>query len=168
MTAMSARRIERILVGLDGSAGSAAALEWAIGLAQALGAEVVAVHAFEMPYPVLAPAAGGASLGVGAEVESAERSLRDAVRETFRTEWCGPLVRSGVKHQALFSEGRAGPVLVEAAQSRDVDLVVTGRRGIGAIAELFAGSVSQYLVHRAARPVLVIPTPGAQPEPEPA
>jgi nucleotide-binding universal stress UspA family protein len=41
--------MERILVGVDGSAEAAAALAWAAQLAGATGAEVVVAHAFWPP-----------------------------------------------------------------------------------------------------------------------
>ena len=47
-----------ILVGLDGSAGSAGALDWAIALAKALDAEIVAVHVVQL----LSPSAVGLGL----------------------------------------------------------------------------------------------------------
>ena len=156
---MSNDTIGRILVCMDGSEGSAAALRWAISLAKAADAEVVAVHVLELPYPLLAPPAGGASLGVGAEVASFEESYRKQVEEAFRTVWCAPLLEAGVRYRLKFGEGRPGPTLVEAAEQEHVDLVATGRRGLGSLNELIAGSVSQYLVHRAHRPVLIVPTP---------
>jgi nucleotide-binding universal stress UspA family protein len=152
--------IERILVGLDGSPGSSAALDWAIDLARAVDAEVIAVHVFQLPYPMLVPAAGGTSMGVGGEVGSLEQSLRETVKETFRNEWCAPLEKAGVRYREVFGEGRAGPVLEEAAERERADLIVTGRRGLTALREFFAGSVSQHLVHHAGVPVLVIPQPG--------
>ena len=47
-------RTERIVVGVDGSPGSDAALEWAISEAGSAGAEIVAVHVVE---PIIASAA---------------------------------------------------------------------------------------------------------------
>ncbi|MBO0686993.1 MAG: universal stress protein, partial [Candidatus Dormibacteraeota bacterium] len=90
--------IERILVGLDGSSGSEAALNWAIDLAKALNAEITAVHVFEMPYPMI-PAAGGVPMGIGGEVGLLEQSLREAVKDKFRTDWCAPLVNAGVRYR---------------------------------------------------------------------
>ncbi len=162
---MSDEAIAQILVGLDGSEGSAAALRKAIQLAKAMDAEVVAVHVFQLPYPVLAPAAGGAAMGVGAEVSTFEQSMRERVKEVFRTQWCAPLEEAGVRYREVFGEGRPGAVLEEAAERDNVDLIVVGRRGLGSLTELLAGSVSQYLVHRASRPVLVIPHPSEKEEP---
>ncbi len=156
---MSDKAIGQILVGLDGSDGSVAALRRAIQLAKAMDAEVVAVHVFQVPYPAVAPVAGGAPMGVGAEVTSYEQSMRESVKEVFRTQWCAPLEEAGVRHREVFGEGPAGPVLEEAAERDNVDLIVVGRRGRSSLAEFLAGSVSQYLVHRASRPVLVVPHP---------
>jgi nucleotide-binding universal stress UspA family protein len=92
-----------------------------------------------------------------------EQSMRESEKEAFRTQWCAPLLEAGIRYREVFGEGRAGPVLVEAAESEEVDLIVTGRRGLGSLTELLAGSVSQHLVHRANRPVAVIPSPPDQP-----
>src|SRR5436190_3900210 len=119
-------KIGRIIVGLDGSDGSAAALGWAVDLAKAADAEVVAVHVFELPYPLNVPAAGGAALGVSAELVSFQESMRDTVRKTFQTVWCAPLAQSGVRYRDVFEDGRAGPVLVEVANREHADLIVTG------------------------------------------
>ena len=159
MAAMSGRPTKRILVGLDGSAGSAAALDKAIELARALDAEVVAAHVFELPYPSLAPVAGGAPMGVAGDVQSVEDSMRRTVKQEFDTTWCAPLRDAGVRHRELFGDGRAGPMLQQTVDEEDVDLIVVGRRGRSALVELLAGSVSQYLVHRAGRPVLVTADP---------
>jgi nucleotide-binding universal stress UspA family protein len=156
---MGEKAIRRILVGLDGSKGSAAALDWAITWAKDADAEIVAVHVFQLSYPLTAPPAGGTMLGLGSEVASAEELLRQGVKEAFRTEWTAPLAQAGVRYRELFGEGRAGPVLIEAAEREEADVIVTGRRGLGSLTEIVAGSVSQYLVHRSGRPVLVIPNP---------
>ncbi len=44
-----AQRSPRIVIGLDGSAGSAHALQWAIDMAKGLDAEIVAVHIERLP-----------------------------------------------------------------------------------------------------------------------
>jgi nucleotide-binding universal stress UspA family protein len=145
-------RIRRILVGLDGSVGSAAALHWAISLAQDLDAEITAAHVFQLP-------AYAGHHGVEAEIPY-EESWRDAVREAFEREWTAPLEASGVPHTLVFEDGRAGPVLVSVAERAEADLIVTGHRGLGAVAELLAGSVTQYVAHHAHRcPLVVVPRP---------
>jgi len=51
-------------------------------------------------------------------------------------------------------EGRAGAVLVEAAEG--ADLLVVGNRGHGGLAEALLGSVGQYCVHNAPCPVVIM------------
>lgn len=95
-------------------------------------------------------------MGVGARASS-EESQREAVKEVFHSTWCAPLAESGVRYRELLGDGRAGPLLLEAAQRERADLIVTGRRGRGSVTELIAGSVSQYLIHRSSLPVVVVP-----------
>ena len=143
-------------MGLDGSEGSVRALDWAIGLARVVGAEVLAVHAFELPYPMIAPPAG-LPVGVVASEVELEQTLRGSVEHAFATEWSAPLEDAGVRYRRLFEEGSAGDVLLDVAEREQVGLLVTGRRGRRALTALLAGSVSQHLIHRSAVPVVIVP-----------
>ncbi len=154
--------LERILVGLDGSRGSADALQWAIGLASVTGAEILAVHAFELPIPAIPPAPGVA-IGVAVDEIAMEQSIRNAVERAFAVEWSGPLDGAGVRHRRLFEEGRPVDVLLDVAERERADLLVTGRHGRGPLASL-AGSVSRQLVHRSRMPVTIVPTGGDRDE----
>lgn len=139
--------IERILVGLDGSDSSAAALDWAIPMARGLEAEVVAVYVARPTvsrYPESGPP------------PSYDLSLRAA----FEKEWCRPLAEAGIRYRMLVEEGRRpGEVLAAVAERLDADLIVVGRRGRGGVAEFLLGSVSHELTLHAGRPVLLISPP---------
>jgi nucleotide-binding universal stress UspA family protein len=176
---MSEKQRGPILVGLDGSENSAAALRWAIQEAKAVNAEVVAVHAFHLAYypiadpsqqdavipvprgatayPQVVPAAEEGPQDVTAEVAALEHSLRENARDAFRTGWLAPLEQSGVRYREVFEEGRPGPVLLEVAAREQIDLIVVGRRGLGSVRELLLGSVSHYLAHHSDRPVVILP-----------
>jgi nucleotide-binding universal stress UspA family protein len=144
------RSIQRVVVGIDGSAGSAAALRWAARLARAAGAEVIAVHVVEPDSYDVRP------IGLPRTILN-EAGWRDAVREELQMTWCRPLAEAGVRHRVLIEEGHAGPCLAEVAQDERADLVVTGRRGLSGLAELVQGSVSAYLTHHAPCPVAAVP-----------
>ena len=60
-------------------------------------------------------------------------------------------------------EGDPGERILELARSRDVDLIVIGSRGPGAVASVILGSVSKRVLHDADRPVLVVNEPAAVP-----
>lgn len=140
----------KLLVGVDGSEGSAAALRWATRLAAATGAEVVVVHVIEPPDYDLRP------LGLPRAILN-ETDWRDAIAGELEGAWCEPLVHAGVRHRALIEEGRAGPCLAALAAQEHADLLVTGRRGLSGLAELVQGSVSSYVTHHAPCPVVVVP-----------
>ncbi|MGI8562350.1 MAG: universal stress protein [Candidatus Dormibacter sp.] len=96
------------MVGLDGSEGSAAALRWTIDLAKTIDAEVIALHAFELPYRAFAPPAGGAAFGVSTEVGSSSSRCETARRRLVGLSGaprCKRLVSAIAR-----SSGRAEPV----------------------------------------------------------
>jgi nucleotide-binding universal stress UspA family protein len=56
-------------------------------------------------------------------------------------------------------EGTPAEQVVELARARNAPLIVVGSRGLGAITGALLGSVSSAIIHRADRPVLVVPRP---------
>ncbi len=147
MTAGSSSSLKTIVVGVDGSPESAAALDWAIGLARRLQAEIVAVYALYLP--VFAGSGYEAYLPV-------DEQWRAEQEKTFVRDWCAPLRSSGVSYGTIFRDGRPAAVIAEVADSYEADLIVVGRRGRSQVAELLLGSVSHELTHHCRRPVLVV------------
>lgn len=139
----------KIVVGLDGSSGSARALDWAIAIAKPLDAEIVAVHVFQLVASV--PAVYGL-----APVPFADE-WQQQLRNEFENEWCTPLRKAGVGFHAIFEMGSPAPTLIAVAQREEADLIVTGTRGLGGFKELMLGSVSHQLLLHATVPVVVIP-----------
>lgn len=154
MTKKRRVRRARLVVGVDGSDRAAAALEWAIDLARRLDAEVVAVHALQVPTYISAPY----DLAPPAEyLTSWMQQLRDETRDRFQSSWSAPLARSGLPYRTILQEGRPAGVIAAVADRERADLVVVGRRGHSAVAELLMGSVSHELTHHSRRPVVVVP-----------
>lgn len=130
-----------VVVGYDGSDGSVQALDWSIEEARARRAPLTLCHAWQIPYPGLVPPpseeirkAAGTVLEEGAEY--AGKAAPDL--EVRRLLVCGaPL-------QVLYEVGPAA------------ELVVTGSRGRGGIAQLLLGSVSGQLAAHARFPVVVV------------
>ena len=97
-----------ILVGLDGSMGSARALDWSINLAKSLDAEIVAAHVAQM----LSPAA--VSFGI-APIELPLASLED-LRRRFEDEWAAALKAAGVRYRTVFeTDAPPAPTLIAIA-----------------------------------------------------
>ena len=137
--------MERIVVGLDGSSDSVRALEWAVGMAECSGAEVVAVHAWTRPSHLAGM--------LGADSEEARRQTRIM----FENDWCRPLTEARVSYRPVFCEGNPVSALIKTAMEERADLIVVGARGLGGFAELLLGSVSQQLAGHAPVPVVVVP-----------
>jgi nucleotide-binding universal stress UspA family protein len=141
--------MNRIVVGVDGSESSRAALRWAMSEASAHGATVTAIHAWHDPYTGSAlPFAPGLVDPTSYEAV-AQRTLDRVIDEEDETVLPSPIARVVV-------HGSAAESLVESAKG--ADLLVVGSRGRGGFAGLLLGSVSQQVIHHATCPVVVIPT----------
>jgi nucleotide-binding universal stress UspA family protein len=64
----------------------------------------------------------------------------------------------GVEASTEILEGRPADQVVELARLRHAPLIVVGSRGLGAVTGALLGSVSSAILHRADRPVLVVPS----------
>ena len=141
----------RIVVGVDGSASSKAALSWAVAQSRLTGQPVEAVMSWDYPvnYTV-------AALGTFEWAGSATLALENAVSEVVHGDDV-PRVRQRVE------QGHAARVLLDAAA--DAELVVVGSRGHGGFAGLLLGSVSQHVVTHARCPVVVVHAPAVATKP---
>jgi nucleotide-binding universal stress UspA family protein len=134
-----------VVVGVDGSAGSAVALRWALDHADELGAIEPVMTFLTGPLEHgLAEAAGPDGPGEPYRVEAVRRL------ENFLISNAPALVDAGV-----VIEHRAGPGLVKAARS--AELLVVGSRGLSSRLDLSVGSVGAYCVRHSCVPVAVIP-----------
>lgn len=139
--------MERIVVGVDGSEGSAAALRWAVDEASIRGAVVEAVSAFHVPY-VGAASVMPLMLDPKEFEDAASTVLRKVVEEVDASSLAEPIVE-------LVVEGPASTVLVEAG--RRASMLVVGARGHGGLSGMLLGSVSRQVTEHATVPVVVVP-----------
>lgn len=139
-----------VVVGVDGSINAGIALDTAIRLGRALGAEVLAVHAL-----------GLMTVIDGQHVPSFGH--RDTVEQALREQWCRPLDDSGVAHRIELHDGNPTEVLVHLAETESPSFLVVGARGIGDNTDLELGSTSYHVMRHARCPVVVVPL--ARPEP---
>jgi nucleotide-binding universal stress UspA family protein len=140
----------RIVIGVDGSDPSRRAVDWCTAHARAFDAEIVAVHAVEVPTYV----------GVGPPyiwLTSASPEQREAWRDLAERDWCKPLADAGVTFRVVVRDGDPASVLMEAAEDEDAALVVVGRRGRGGFKKLLLGSTSHHLSHHLDRPIVIVP-----------
>jgi nucleotide-binding universal stress UspA family protein len=136
-----------VLVGVDGSAASLHALDWAAAYAKVHGRSLRIVCSYSLPSFTAASLDGGyaalddTAIQAGARAVLEEASLRVA--------------SAGVPATQTVATGDATGVLVEL--SRDVALVVVGTRGRGGFADRLLGTVSSALPAHAYCPTVVVP-----------
>jgi len=146
----------RIVVGIDGSESSKAALAWAVEQAKLTGAPLQVVITWELP----ATYGWAAPLPEGLDFEADARgAVNEAVNEVI-----GPDSASQIDLTISIIEGHPAAVLLR--ESKDAGLIVVGSRGHGAFAGMLLGSVGQHLVAHAGCPVVIIRDGTAAPAPQ--
>jgi nucleotide-binding universal stress UspA family protein len=136
-----------VVVGVDASENSEAALHWALGEAERRSAHVLALHAWSFP----------AAANIGYLPTESVEMIRDAA-----TTAVDDIVRRasgrypGVKCEQVVTNGPAAQVLVEAAHG--ASLLVVGTRGRGGFTSLLLGSTSQQCAHHAPCPIVIVPS----------
>jgi nucleotide-binding universal stress UspA family protein len=146
-----------IVVGVDGSPESQAALRWAAEEAALRDARLVAVWAWTFVPP--APIAEPGMIPVPAmDYSGAGEAERAAVEDEFETAFRSALPTAPeVDIERKLVEG--DPAHVLESEARGADLVVVGSGGRSGIAAALLGSVSKHVVDHAPCPVVVVKAP---------
>ena len=153
-TVQSVRHHE-IVVGVDESPASAAALRWAAHHARATGMPLRLVHTWSMT----AMASAAVTAGAAEYVEAAAADARARVTRWVLDTLGGDAAQ--VRWTLEVYEGGAGPLLVSA--SLGAPLVVVGTREHTGLRRALSGSVSHYVLSHAAVPVVAVPAPPSPP-----
>jgi nucleotide-binding universal stress UspA family protein len=138
-----------IVVGTDGSATAAAAVERAAGLAKLCGAQLHVVTAFK---PI-------AEMMLSPEAMVDLSSLVDPKNDA--TEICKKaatdVAGDGVKVHAHVSPGSPADALIDVAEREKADLIVVGNRGMKGTRRML-GSVPNSVSHHAPCTVMIVQT----------
>jgi len=139
----------KVLIAVDGSEPSRRALQAAARLARdSPGLQAILVNVRE------GPAYYGALPGLDFDsVDEAQRERQDALLEAAVAQALADGIEAPAKHPRC---GIAAQEIVRAAAEQQVDQIVMGTRGMGALGGLLLGSVAQRVVHLAEVPVLLV------------
>ena len=91
-------------------------------------------------------------------------AARETLAKKFHNEHCqiqeiaNRLRKAGLDATALLVHGETVESILKEASDLDVDMIVVGTHGRGAMYQLLVGSVSEGILHKSRYPVLVIPT----------
>ena len=135
-----------IVVGVDGSQSSLAALRWGVRQAKLTGAPLDIVSAWEWPVSYL----GWGPPPVPPDYDPADEARRQLDKAVSAVLTPGDAIEA----RQSVTEGHPAPVLE--ALSKTADLVVVGSHGHGEFAGMLLGSVSQHCVTHCRCPVVVI------------
>jgi nucleotide-binding universal stress UspA family protein len=145
--------MDTVVVGVDGSKGADAALEFAAQEAALRTASLRIVSAWQIP---IVTYGGGFAPPLNDEAFDSFRVRAQTVADEAlaRAKELAPSLAS----EAVAVEGQPAQVLLE--QAAHATLIVVGSRGLGGFKSLLLGSVSQQVVHYAPCPVVVVRQPG--------
>ena len=139
-------KIKKILVALDGSKNSLRGLDMAIDLAVQSHGTITALSVKSIPDIYAFHPLGFMDFDKSSEIKKILSSAKTRAE------------KKGIKLVGKMISGDPGYDIVNFANNtkNKIDMIVIGARGIGAAKELFFGSISNYVMHKSKKPVLVI------------
>ncbi len=151
---MATFTLTRILVPTDFSETSGTALKYALPLAREFGAELHLLHVLDLTAGQYFAAEVAMVPSPAVEAEAQARA---------ETELATLLTREEIatyRAQLVIERGAPFATIIRYARQHDIDLIVMGTHGRGAVAHLIIGSVAENVVRKAPCPVLTIPLKG--------
>ncbi|MBB5157557.1 universal stress protein [Saccharopolyspora phatthalungensis] len=136
-----------IVVGVDGSPSSKAALRWAAWHAGLVGGSITAIMVWDLPMIYNWEVPGPQDFA-----HNTATTLSTVIDEVLGD-------TSPVEIHKEVAQGHPARALLDAADETRADLIVVGNRGHGGFTEALLGSVSQHVVHHAHCPVVIVREP---------
>ena len=136
--------IKKILVPLDGSANSFRGLDVAIHMARACHATITGLYVAGIIRPK-----------TNDPISPLEKILLNNAKKIMSKAKLKS-AKNGILFFDRVSYGDEDKKIVEVAEKKNFDLIVIGSRGRGSAKEIFLGSVSNYVLHKSKKPVLIV------------
>jgi|RhiMetdeSRZDD1v2_1073273.scaffolds.fasta_scaffold210404_5 universal stress protein A len=141
---------QKIMVPVDFSEHSQRALDYAVGLANRFGAEVVVFHCYQLPIPPF-----GHPPYTTVLPDSYVGAVREAAIQATRR-WADTARTQGVRVREEISAGFPANEIATLAKDVGADLIVMGTRGLSGLEHVLLGSVTERTIRIAPCPVLTI------------
>lgn len=142
--------IRRVVLAVDGSPTSAAAVQRVLGLREDLReGQALELHLVNVQRPLSEDVS---RFIAGKTIEEHHRESSEPAFAAAR-ERLGPVAATAKEHALV---GSPGPTIADLARDIGADLIVLGARGLGAQTAALLGSVAQSTIEQATVPVLVV------------
>jgi nucleotide-binding universal stress UspA family protein len=144
-------QFRKILVPIDFSPHSAAALETAVSIAKAFGSSIHALHCYPInpggitPYGIMMP-------------PNLDEEIREAANQKL-TEWLGRVDAPGITIVPALTSMFPSESIARTAEEIGADLIVMGTRGLTGFKHVVLGSVAERTIRIAPCPVLTVKGP---------
>lgn len=140
--------MKRILVGIDASSEARAAAMFAANLAGSSGTKLILASVAAKADPFASPELQARYQVFEEEEKASLAKMLQALAAELR--------RPELTIETVVESGSPAATLAELASKFDVDLVVVGHRGRGAMKRMLLGSVADRLVQICTKPVTVV------------
>lgn len=138
------KKVNEILVPIDGSRNSFRALDFAISVAKSLEAKITTVSVIDLPptleYSVLDPV----SKRLHSQYKKFIKKAKDKV------------VKNRIKFDSKIIHGNTGNSIIKFSKSGKFDIIIMGSRGVGGFSGLLVGSVANHIIQKSKIPVMII------------
>jgi len=139
---------KKILVPTDFREPSTAALDYAVQLAQKLGAVVHVVHSYEFPVVGFPEGVLTVSAEMASRILDATQTALAKITTTYE--------QKGIKLETSIEQADPREGVLKAAQRTGADLIVMGTHGRRGISRALIGSVTEAIVRTSPIPVLTV------------
>ncbi len=144
---MKAKKLNNILVPVDGSKESICACKWACTVAQGTGATITLLHVVDLNLKMTSFDRVSMSGYVPESIKKQGEDLLAAYRSHMPQELpIKQVLQAGSPHQTI----------VAVAEELQPDWIIMGSRGASNLKEIVMGSVSQYVLHHVSCPVMIV------------
>jgi nucleotide-binding universal stress UspA family protein len=142
--------MKTILVPVDFSKNSHNALLYALGLAKAFRSKIILMHSYETALAYVDSPMMALPVDYSLFQERAKKDLDSYFKKVSK-------IADGVSIEPLLIEGRPSEKVKEVAKSRNVNLIVVGTTGKGALERIMIGSNASAIIVQSDCPVFAIP-----------
>ncbi|XP_045205230.2 putative universal stress protein SAUSA300_1656 [Mercenaria mercenaria] len=141
-----------VLIAMDGSKHALFAFEWYAENVYKETDDVIMAYCAEYNINIPTTVLLASPATVEAMVEQHEESVKQVFKKLDHV-----AKKYNIKHtlERVERPHRPGEAIVKASHQQNVDLIITGTRGLGTIRRTIMGSVSDYIIHHAHVPVIV-------------